>query len=191
MSDRRAAIRRERAERKKAEKHKAPISRLERADLRGTADGKTLAISIVFSVLKEKYGFGKKKLLRICDLISKESLKYRQAATAFNIEFYRGRMLDKIGKIDLKISPERLEEAVYVAQRDETFVVSCAIIFIVLNQEFNFSSNSKGTGRTDLIMEYATNEFIKFNLDKTRDAVWYYERFKKITGIDLEADSNE
>ncbi len=34
MSDRRAAIRRERNERRKAEKHKAPVSRLERADLK-------------------------------------------------------------------------------------------------------------------------------------------------------------
>ncbi len=127
----------------------------------------------------------------MCDLISYESLKFHQMATAFNVGFYRDRMLERMGQIDLKIIPERLEEAVYKAQRDETFISSCAIIFMVLNQEFGFSSNSKGAGRTDIIMEYTMNEFIKFNLDRKRDAAWYYTRFKRITGIDLEADDNE
>lgn len=57
-------------------------------------------------------------------------------------------------------------------------------MFIVLNQTFGFSSNEKGTGRTDVIMEYALEEFIKMN-SENRSIDQYIKELGDKTGIVL------
>ena len=55
-----------------------------------------------------------------------------------------------------------------------------------LNEYFGFASNNKGTGRTDLIMAYMVNEYIKVNLDpEGHDVKFYYSRMKEKTGLDI------
>lgn len=69
---------------------------------------------------------------------------------------------------------------------DISFVVPGAVMFMVLNEYFGFASNNKGTGRTDLIMAYMVNEYVKVNLDpKGHDVKFYYNRMKEKTGLDI------
>ena len=163
MSDRRAQIRRERAEFRKIAKHKSPMGDMERAVAQGIIDGRILAACIVFGVLKDHFNFGTKRLGRLLELSNKECGKFEQAATQFNIQFYKERMVERTQLANISLKEKDLKERAYTVQRCEVFSSACAIMFIVLNQAFGFSSNEKGTGRTDVIMEYALDEFIKVN----------------------------
>lgn len=185
MSDRRAAIRREKMERMKIEKHKSPVGDMERAYMQWTMDGRVLAVCIVFCILKEQYKFTTGKLNKLLQLGNQEAIKFYQPATMFNLSFYHDRMMEKLSKVKLNITVNGAKERAYVERRNELFISSCALMFIVLNQEFGFASNSKGTGRTDIIMEYAMNEFIKFNLDKDYSVDWYIKRLEEKTGVKL------
>ena len=185
MSDRRAAIRRERNEFRKIAKHKSPMGDMERAVAQGTLDGRVLAVCIICVILKEHYSFGTKRLKRLIDLSNAEAGKFEQMATQFNMQFYQEKMVERIRKVNLKFSVPNAKEKAYAMQKNAVFISSCSIMFIVLNQEFGFSSNSKGTGRTDWIMEYALNEFIRFNLNKEHSVNWYIKRLEEKTGVKL------
>lgn len=59
-------------------------------------------------------------------------------------------------------------------------------MFMVLNEYFGFATNGKGTGRSDLIMAYIVNEYIKVNLDpEGHDVEYYYRRMQEKTGLDI------
>ena len=92
MSAKRAAIRRERKERRKAEHRKAPDGEARRAAEQGRMDGRTLAACIIINVLYDQFGFRDKRLMRMVKQINQEALKFDQEATRFNLEFYAGRL---------------------------------------------------------------------------------------------------
>lgn len=187
MSNRRAAIRREKMEREKIAKHKSPQGAFEKVTNQGTLHGRVLAACIVSYILKEKYKFSKGKLERLLELTNREVLKYDQPATQFNLAFYQERMVNRLSDVNLKIEVYDVKEKIYATRRNAVFMTSCAFMFIVLNQAFNFSSNAKGTGRIDIVMEYTLNEFIKFQLDKENHNVdSYIKKMKEKTGIVFE-----
>ena len=91
--------------------------------------------------------------------------KFDQEATRFNLEFYAGRLQERIQAAQIRPKVESLTETIYGSVRDEYFISSGAVMFMALNEYFRFASNNKGTGRTDLIMAYMVNEYVKVNLD--------------------------
>ena len=186
LSAKRAAIRRERKERRKAEHRKAPDGEARRAAEQGRMDGRTLAACIIINVLYDQFGFRDKRLMRMVEQINREALKFDQEATRFNLEFYAGKLQDRIQAAQIRPKVESLTETIYGSVRDEYFISSGAVMFMVLNEYFGFASNNKGTGRTDLIMAYMVNEYIKVNLDpEGHDVEFYYRRMKEKTGLDI------
>lgn len=186
MSAKGAAIRRERKERWKAENRKAPDEEYRRAGQQGRIDGRTLAACIIINILYDRFGFRDKRLMRMVEQINRETLKFDQEATRFNLEFYADRLGERIRSAQIKPRAENLTETIYASVRDEYFISSAAVMFMVLNEHFGFASNAKGTGRTDLIMEYIVNEYIKINLDVEGHGVeFYYHRMKEKTGLDI------
>lgn len=186
MSAKRAAIRRERKERRKAENRKAPDGEYRRAAQQGRIDGRTLAACIIINILYDRFGFRDKRLMRMVEQINREALKFDQEATRFNLEFYADRLGERIRSAQIKPRAENLTQTIYAGVRDEYFISSAAVMFMVLNEYFGFASNAKGTGRTDLIMEYIVNEYIKINLDAEGHGVeFYYRRMKEKTGLDI------
>ena len=186
MSAKRAAIRRERKERRKAEHRKAPDGEARRAAEQGRMDGRTLAACIIINVLYDQFGFRDKRLMRMVKQINQEALKFDQEATRFNLEFYAGRLQERIQAAQIRHRVESLTETIYGSVRDEYFISSGAVMFMVLNEYFGFASNNKGTGRTDLIIAYMVNEYVKVNLDpEGHDVKFYYSRMKEKTGLDI------
>lgn len=186
MSAKRAAIRRERKERRKAEHRKAPDGEARRAAEQGRIDGRTLAACIIINVLYDQFGFRDKRLMRMVEQINREALKFDQEATRFNLEFYAGKLQDRIRATQIKPRAGNLTETIYASVRDEYFISSGAVMFMVLNEYFGFATNGKGTGRSDLIMAYIVNEYIKVNLDpEGHDVEFYYRRMKEKTGLDI------
>ena len=134
----------------------------------------------------DQFGFRDKRLMRMLKQIDQEALKFDQEATRFNLEFYAGRLQERIQAAQIRPKVESLTETIYGSVRDEYFISSGAVMFMVLNEYFGFASNNKGTGRTDLIMAYMVNEYIKVNLDpEGHDVEFYYRRMKDKTGLDI------
>ena len=183
MSNRRAAMRRERMEREKINKSKSPTAEYERAVMQGTLDGRVYGACIVLCTVKKLYKMSKKNLSKLLEASNKEAVKFNEDATMFNLQFYQDKMLDKLQKTPVKTYVDNAKEKIYVMRRNELFISSCCLMFLALKQEFGFSSNSKGTGRIDIIMEYVLNEYIKMQYDKTRDIEFYIKKTKEETGI--------
>ena len=139
MSAKRAAIRRERKERRKAENRKAPDGEARRAAEQGRIDGRTLAACIIINVLYDQFGFRDKRLMRMVERINREALKFDQEATRFNLEFYAGRLQERIQAAQIRPKVESLTETIYGSVRDEYFISSGAVMFMVLNEYFGFT----------------------------------------------------
>lgn len=184
MSDRRAAIRRERNERAKIAKHKSQNGDLERLVEKGTIEGRVLAVYAVFCTLKEHYNFGKTRLEKLLNLSNKEAVKFEQTATQFNMKHYQKKMMERITTSNsLEAYKQDIKEEIYTMRRNEVFISSCSMLFIVLNQEFGFSSNSKGSGRLDKIMDYVLDKFGKIQFNQGIN--WYIKELEQKTKVKL------
>ena len=53
------------------------------------------------------------------------------------------------------------DDVVYVTNMSKAFVTALSVICTVLNEGFGMSSNSKGTGRIDKVINYACYDYIK------------------------------
>lgn len=187
MSDKRAIIRRERKKMEKAKKNLSPDGELQRLQVQGMIDGRIIAASVVLEILHDKYGFRQKRAERLLSCISDESAKFEQSATQFTVEWYANRMIERINETPVKTVVRNVKEHIYIVARDEFFVTACAVMFLALNEEFGFSSNAKGTGRTDFVMHWCINRYIEIQLDPdNKTAQYYYDRMKRKTGFNIE-----
>lgn len=183
----RAMIRRERKKIDKANKSRAADGDLQRMKTKGMIDGRVIAASVVLEIMHDKHNFSNKKVQRLLNAISNESLKFYEAATLFNVEWYADRMVERIKAVTFSPVVRSAKEQIYVMARDDFYISACSVMFLALNEEFGFSSNAKGTGRTDYIMEYCINRYIEMNLDPDRHtAQYYFDRMKEKTGYDIE-----
>ena len=83
----------------------------------------------------------------------------------------------------MDIYKQDVKEEIYVMRRNEVFVSACCMLFIVLNQEFGFSSNSKGNGRLDKIMDYVLDKFEETQF--TYGINWYIRELEQKTKVKL------
>lgn len=187
MSARRAAIRRERAQMAKMKKNKTPEGKLERIRMKGIVDGRKIAASVILEVLHDKYKFSNRKAQELLTCVGKESTKFDQEATHFVVEFYAKKLAEKINSTDVYQDMKDIETQVYCVGRDDLFVSAAAIMLTALNELHGFSSNSKGTGRLDYIMEYCVNRYIEVQLDpEHKTADYYFQKMKRKTGYDIQ-----
>ena len=184
MSSRRAAIRREHMDRQKINKHNSVNGELERLVEKGTLEGRVLAIAITFPILKEKYKFSKKNLERLLDVTGKESAKFSQPATQFVLQQYQDKMVNKISKMPLNVNVFDVKQQIYELRKNEVFITSCAMLFIALNQEFNYSTNSKETGRIDKLIDLLLMEFEKMQCGN-KNINYYIKQLEEKTSISL------
>ena len=184
MSDRRAAVRRERKERAKIERNKSSGGEMLRAAEQGKIDGRVIAFCVIANLLYDVHGFRKKRIEEFLTKCNKEATRFDQDGFKFVLNFYADKLVEKINKTDISQVPKTLEENVYINQRDTFYVSSLALMMAVLNDDYNMASNNKNTGRLDVLMEYCTNEYIKIQLNPYgHNAEWYVNKTREKTGI--------
>lgn len=97
--NKRAAMRREK---KETEKILSVLSEQDRVSARffmaGKNEGMELASGIIFLALCEEFGFGQKRIERLMERISKESIKMDEEPTRFNVDYYIAKLNEKCGK---------------------------------------------------------------------------------------------
>ena len=137
-----------------------------------------------FLHISKKYNFGKTKLEKLLNLANREAPKFEQPATQFNLNHYKKKMVERMSKSNnLDIYKQDVKEEIYVMRRNEVFVSACCMLFIVLNQEFRFSSNSKGNGRLDKIMNDVLERFEKNQF--AYEISWYIRELEQKTKVKL------
>ena len=96
--NKRAAIRREKREQEKIMKRaESGLTKdlMAKSFLLGKNEGLEMACGIIFLALHEEFGFGNKRLLKLMDKISEESLKMDEEPTKFNVDWYINQLRDK------------------------------------------------------------------------------------------------
>lgn len=161
MSARRAAIRRERLQRNKIEKKKGKIGSLERAKEQGVIDGRAIGVSACLEVLHSKYKFSNNKAQQLLNVMGKESARLDDAGVRFVANYYAEKFEKKLDALGMYQDAADIPTKIYCASKHELLVTSVAIVLMVLNELWNFSSNDKDTGRLDYIMEYCTNRYLE------------------------------
>ena len=186
MSDRRAAVRRERKERTKIEKNKTANGEMLRAAEQGKIDGRTIAFCVIANLLYDLHGFRKKRIEDFLTKCNKEATRFDQEGLQFVLKNYAEKLVKKINHAGVNAKPKSVAEHIYLNERDEFYISSIALMLTVLNDDYGMASNEKNTGRLDVLMEYCTNEYIKILLNPDRhSASWYVERTSKKTGLVL------
>ena len=186
MSDRRAAVRRERKERAKIEKDRSANGEMLRAAEQGKIDGREIAFCVIANLLYDLHGFRKKRIEDFLEKCNREATRFDQEGMKFVLDHYVDKLLEKINQVDVAQKPITIEESVYIAQRDTFYVSSLALMMAVLNDDYNMASNAKNTGRLDVLMEYCTNEYIKIQLDPDgHTADWYVKHTREKTGLEM------
>lgn len=154
MSDRRAAVRRERKERLKAGKRKAPDAEIIRAAEQGKLDGRIIAFCVIANLLYDLHGFRRKRIEIFLKKCNKEATRFDQEGLQFVLKSYADKLIAKINNADVMQKPKSIEEQIYLNTRDDLYVSSIALMLAVLNDDYGMASNMKNTGRLDTIMEY-------------------------------------
>lgn len=186
MSARRAAIRRERKERTKAEKNKTADGEMLRAAEQGKIDGRVIAFCVMANLLYDLHGFRKKRIESFLQKCNKEATRFDNDVVRFVIEFYADKLLEKINKVDTCQNPNSVIDTVYINQRDTFYVSSLALMLVVLSDDYGMASNGKNSGRLDTLMEYCTNEYIKIQMDPNgHTAEWYVKKTRGKTGLEM------
>ena len=186
MSDRRAAVRRERKERIKVGKNRSANREILRAAEQGKLDGRAIAFCVIANLLYDLHGFRKKRIEDFLEKCNKEAVRFDQGGLQFVLKFYADKLIVKINNVDVMQKPKSIAEQIYLNQRDDFYVSSIALMLAVLNDDYGMASNRKNTGRLDTIMEYCTNEYVKLQLDtERRNAKWYVQRTREKIGMNI------
>lgn len=186
MSARRATIRRERLQRNKIEKKKGKVGSLERAKEQGIIDGRAIGVSACLEVLHSKYKFSNNKAQQLLNVMGRESARLDDTGVRFVANYYAEKFEKKLDALGMYQDIADIPTKIYCASKHELFVTSVAIVLMVLNELWNFSSNDKNTGRLDYIMEYCTNRYLEMQLDPDNNtAEYYFERMLRRTGYKL------
>lgn len=167
------AIKKERAAVKRANENDTAAGELEKAAYKGVYEGRNIAVCVVLEVLKEKFRFSEASANKLIEFVYTESAKFEEDATNFVVNFYAERFYKKIKGYPVTANTDT-KTAIYRKQRDNFFISACSVMFMVLNEFFQFGSNLKNTGRLDMVMEFCANRYLEIQLDPEHKTEQYY-----------------
>lgn len=189
MSNRRAAIRRDRKEREKIMKSKAPGADMLRLKNEGWEEGKILAVCVGLEALYDSFGWKKGKLYHFTEKIGKNSANCNKQVLQFAIQPWKERLIERITEIagdKPRMTVECLKDKIKFEERNETYMAAALIVIVTLFSEYGFSSNKKRTGRMDKVLDRYAIRYLNI----LEDSVYYcgkeyLKRVRKMTGINV------
>lgn len=184
MSSRRAAIRRERKEREKAIKSRSPSGEYMRACEDGKIAGRQMATFIVLLELNKNYGWKAKRCIDFIEKGNAEAVRWGENTHNFIMSFWENKVEERFGKLTETAECRNLKELAFLKARNDFFCTALAVMAVVLSSDYGFSSNGKGTGRLDRLIDSAVTEYGNVLSGKTTDNA-YIDRIAKEIGIDF------
>lgn len=189
VSNRRAAIRRERHERDKIQKNKGKDGELLRAQSRGWENGKVIAACVCVNALSLEHGWSKEKLETFTKSLMDQSANGNAQVIDFAVQPWKNRFEERIkehSSIVPKIPLTSVMQGIEYQHRNMAYIGCCSYVFLNLFSNFNLGSNSKGSGTLDKIINQCVIHFFDMQrnpIDYTSEKM--LKRTKKLTGLSL------
>lgn len=189
MSNRRAAIRRDRKEREKILKSKAPGADMLRIKNEGWEEGKLLAVCVGLEALYESFGWRKGKLYQFTEKIGKNSANCNKTVLQAAVKPWQNRLIERISEIagdKPRMTVNGLKEKIKFDERNQTYMAAASIVLVTLFSEYGFSGNKKRTGRMDKVIERYAIRYINI----LENPIYYcgkeyVKRVREMTGMNV------
>lgn len=189
MSNRRAAIRREERERKKIQKNKTANGDLMRAQSHGWDCGKVISACVVIDALALELNWKKEQISQFTQSLSEKSAKGNPDIIEFAVQPWKNKLEQRIKQHAPELPKMPINsviQGIEYQHRNMAYVGCCSLMFLNLFSNFNLSSNNKGTGTLDKIINQCVIHFYDLQRNpndyKTEKVL---AKTKKITGLEL------
>lgn len=189
LSNRRAAIRRERHEREKIEKNKGKNGELLRAQSRGWENGKVIAACIGINALSLELGWSKDQIEDFTKSLAEQSANGNAQIIDFAVQPWKNKLEERIeahSSVLPKMPLDSIIQGIEYQHRNMAYVGCCSYMFLNLFSNFNLSSNNKGSGTLDKIINQCVINFYDMQrnpMDYTSEKM--LQKTKKLTGLEL------
>lgn len=151
---------------------------------KGQNDGRIIGGCVVMDILHLKYGFSAEKLEKVMAAANIMSKKYgKDQVTSFVVSYWNKRLEEKLlPECKIKYVMD-LAQKEYCIQLYEYYCSACAVMMATLVEMYGYSSNAKGTGKLDFIMEWCVNRYIEMQFREKEDlAVHYVNKLNRRAG---------
>lgn len=187
MSNKRASIRRNIRAEEKLKKSKAPGAEFARIKNEGWKEGKTLAICVGLESLHEDFGWKRGKLNQFSDKLAFNTASFNKEVLQMAVKPWERKLGERVEEVagnEPRMFVDNFKDKIKYEERNKTYVAAASLMMLVLFSEYNFSSNSKRTGRMDKIIERYTIRYLNIIDDPNYySARKYAERIKNTTGM--------
>lgn len=186
MSSRRAAIRRERKEREKIMKNKSKDGEMKRLQYLSWENGKIISFTTILDALHSEFGWEKEQLAEFLESARTQSLDTDPNVLEIAAVPWHRKLEEAIQKRNVIGSMRKfslLQEMGY-QQRNISYIRCCSFFLLNLFSNYNLSSNNKGTGKLDRIIEICAihfQDFMRNPDDYTNEKC--VQRTERLTGV--------
>ena len=188
MSNRRAEMRRAQREEYKLQKNKGKDAELMRAQKRGFENGKVISAATVIQALYTEIRWDEDKInsfaFSVADQKNSNATVVDFAATVWRDKLEK--RIEERATAPIKMVVRSAIQSIEYRNRNVAYLNCCAFMFTNLYSNFNLSSNNKGTGKLDKVIEKCVQCWYDFMQNPD-----YYSnekckaRTKEITGVCL------
>lgn len=189
MSNRRAEMRRAQREEYKLQKNKGKDAELMRAQNRGFKNGKVISAATVIQALYTEIGWDGDKINAFANSVAVQYKNVDASVVDFVATVWKDKLEKRIEEratAPIKMTVRSAIQSIEYRNRNVAYLNCCAFMFTNLYSNFNLSSNNKGTGKLDKVIEKCVQCWYDFMQNPD-----YYSnekckaRTKEITGVCL------
>lgn len=162
---------------------------MESAKNKGMTDGRVISGCVIMEILHRQYQFNQKQLEKLMQYANEKNKKLKEEVTNFIVNYWCKRLETKLLAESRKKYVMNEKEKAYYTKLYEYYCSGCAVMFSSLVDLYNFSSNSKGTGKLDFLMEWCVNRYIELQMRTEGNLAKYYvERLNRKAGTSFRID---
>ena len=190
MSNRRAALRREQREREKILKNKSENADLMRAQMKGFENGKIISACTVVDALATEMHWDKEKIIDFTKNVALQSAKGNAEIIEFAVQPWKDKLEQRLKEHSPelpKMSLNSILQGIEFQHRNMAYVGCCALMFLNLFSNFNLSSNNKGSGTLDKIINQCVVHFYDLQQNPQKyEPEKCLERTRALTGVSIQ-----
>lgn len=189
MSNRRAEMHRAKREKYKLEKSNGKNKELSLAQERGLENGKVISAAATIQALYTELGWNGEQINTFANSVADQYKNSDACVVDFVATIWKNKLEKRIEERaigPIKMVVHSAVQSIEFRNRNIAYLNCCAYMFTNLYSNFNLSSNNKGTGKLDKVIEKCVMCWYSFMQNPE-----YYSnekciaRTKEITGVSL------
>lgn len=182
-------MRRAKREEYKLAKNKSANSELMRAQARGFKNGKVISASTTVQALFTELGWSENKISTFAQSVADQYRNTDAEVVDFAVNIWKNKLEKRIedhATAPTKMIVHSAVQSIEYRHRNLAYLQCCSLMFSNLYSNFDLSSNNKGTGKLDMVIEKCVLCWYDF----LKNPEYYSNekciaRTKEITGVSL------